>query len=452
MTDRDVARADAVYAALLDRQGERWVQPRVERTRRVLELLDDPQKTYRVVHVTGTNGKTSTSRMIESLVRAHGLRTGLFTSPHLERFTERIMIDGEPIADAAVADAWDEIEPFVGLVDAELAAAGDAPLTFFELLTVLAFVAFADAPIDVLVLEVGMGGAWDSTNTADGDVAVFAPIDIDHADRLGETIAEIATVKAGIIKDGAAVVSARQDAAAEAVLREAAAARGASIAFEGADFALAEQRLAVGGQQITVRGLAGTYEEEYLPLYGGHQSFNAALAIAAVEALIGGGSQPITGDVLAEGLGRATAPGRLQLVGIAPTVLVDAAHNPHGVRALVTALRESFDFDEWGVVLGVFSDKDADGIVRELAPAASHVFATAPASERAEDADRLADLAEAQGLAVTVHDDLAQAAESARAWAAASDRRAVVVAGSVVLAGQALALAAAEDWKAGWEQ
>ena len=452
MTDRDVARADAVYAALLDRQGERWVQPRVERTRRVLELLDDPQKTYRVVHVTGTNGKTSTSRMIESLVRAHGLRTGLFTSPHLERFTERIMIDGEPIADAAVADAWDEIEPFVGLVDAELAAAGDAPLTFFELLTVLAFVAFADAPIDVLVLEVGMGGAWDSTNTADGDVAVFAPIDIDHADRLGETITEIATVKAGIIKDGAAVVSARQDASAEAVLREAAAARGASIAFEGADFALAEQRLAVGGQQITVRGLAGTYEEEYLPLYGGHQGFNAALAIAAVEALIGGGSQPITGDVLAEGLGRATAPGRLQLVGIAPTVLVDAAHNPHGVRALVTALRESFDFDEWGVVLGVFSDKDADGIVRELAPAASHVFATAPASERAEDADRLADLAEAQGLAVTVHDDLAQAAESARAWAAASDRRAVVVAGSVVLAGQALALAAAEDWKAGWEQ
>lgn len=452
MTDRDVARADAVYAALLDRQGERWVQPRVERTRRVLELLDDPQKTYRVVHVTGTNGKTSTSRMIESLVRAHGLRTGLFTSPHLERFTERIMIDGEPIADAAVADAWDEIEPFVGLVDAELAAAGDAPLTFFELLTVLAFVAFADAPIDVLVLEVGMGGAWDSTNTADGDVAVFAPIDIDHADRLGETITEIATVKAGIIKDGAAVVSARQDASADAVLREAAAARGASIAFEGADFALAEQRLAVGGQQITVRGLAGTYEEEYLPLYGGHQGFNAALAIAAVEALIGGGSQPITGDVLAEGLGRATAPGRLQLVGIAPTVLVDAAHNPHGVRALVTALRDSFDFDEWGVVLGVFSDKDADGIVRELAPAASHVFATAPASERAEDADRLADLAEAQGLAVTVHDDLAQAAESARAWAAASDRRAVVVAGSVVLAGQALALAAAEDWKAGWEQ
>jgi len=450
MSDRDRQRADAVYEALLQRQGERWVQPRVERTRRVLELLDDPQKTYRVVHVTGTNGKTSTSRMIESLVRAHGLRTGLFTSPHLERFTERIMIDGEPADDAAVADAWDEIAPFVDLVDAELTADDDAPLTFFELLTVLAFVVFADAPIDVLVLEVGMGGSWDSTNTADGDVAVFAPIDLDHADRLGDTIGEIATVKAGIIKDGASVVSARQDAAAEAVLRAAAAERGATIAFEGAEFALAQQRLAVGGQQITVRGLAGTYDDEYLPLYGAHQGFNAALAIAAVESLVGGGSQPIAGDILVDGLGAVTSPGRLQLIGASPTVLVDAAHNPHGARALVTALREAFDFDEWGVVLGVLSDKDAAGIVAEIAPVAAHVFATAPDSERAEDADAIADLAEAHDLRVSVHRDLAEAAEAARAWAAASDRRAVVIAGSVVLAGEALTLAAAEDWKSGW--
>jgi len=452
MSDRDRRRADAVYEALLQRQGERWVQPRVERTRRVLELLDDPQRTYRVVHVTGTNGKTSTSRMIESLVRAHGLRTGLFTSPHLERFTERIMVDGEPIEDAAVADAWDEIAPFVDLVDAELEAADDAPLTFFELLTVLAFVAFADAPIDVLVLEVGMGGAWDSTNTADGDVAVFAPIDLDHADRLGDTIAEIATVKSGIIKHGAAVVSARQDAAAEAVLRAAAEARGASIAFEGAEFALAQQRLAVGGQQITVRGLAATYEDEYLPLYGAHQGFNAALAIAAVESLVGGGTQPIAGDVLADGLGGVTSPGRLQLVGAAPTVLVDAAHNPHGARALVTALRESFDFDEWGVVLGVLSDKDAAGIVDAIAPVAAHVFATTPDSDRAEEADAIADLAEAHELRVSVHRDLSEASDAARAWAAASDRRAVIIAGSVVLAGEALALSAAEDWKAGWSE
>lgn len=449
MNDR--TRADAVYAALLQRQGEQWVQPRVERTRCVLELLDDPQRTYRVIHVTGTNGKTSTSRIAESLLRALGLRTALFTSPHLERFTERIMIDGEPVADAAIADAWEEIEPFVDIVDAELASAGDAPLTFFELLTVLAFVVAADAPVDVLVLEVGMGGEWDSTNTADGDVAVFAPIDMDHADRLGDTIAKIARVKAGIIKDGAAVVSARQAPDAEAVLREVAAARGASIAFEGEQFLLAEQRLAVGGQQITVRGLAGEYRDEYLPLYGAHQGANAALALAAVESLIGGGTQPLAPDVVAEGLGQVTSPGRLQLVGAHPTVLVDAAHNPHGAHALVEALRDAFDVDEWGVVLGVLADKDAAGMVAEIAPVATHVFATAPDSQRAGDAERLADLVEAAGVAVTVHPGLEDAADAAREWAAASDRRAVVIAGSVVLAGEALRVASVEGWKDGWE-
>ncbi|WP_448388221.1 bifunctional folylpolyglutamate synthase/dihydrofolate synthase [Microbacterium aurum] len=449
MNDR--ARADAVYAALLARQGEQWVQPRVERTRRVLELLGDPQATYRVVHLTGTNGKTSTARIVESIVRAHGLRTGLFTSPHLERFTERVMIDGEPIDDGLVADAWDEISPFVDLVDAELAAAGDAPLTFFELLTVLAFVAFADAPVDVAVIEVGMGGSWDSTNTADGDVVVFAPIDLDHADRLGNTIAEIATVKSGIIKPGAAAVSAEQNLAALEVLKAAADARSASLAVEGDAFGLTAQSLAVGGQQISVQGLAGTYDELYLPLYGAHQGHNAALAIAAVESLIGGAEQPLATDVVADGLAQVTSPGRLQLVGVAPTVLVDSAHNPHGARALVSALEDSFDFDEWGIVLGAFGDKDIAGIVSTVVPAAAHVFATAPDSDRAADPDALADLVEAAGAHVTVHRDLAEAAEAAREWAAASDRRAVVIAGSVVLAGEALQLAAEEDWKDGWQ-
>jgi len=448
--ENDRRRADAVYEALLTRQGEQWVQPRVERTRRVLELLADPQHTYRVVHVTGTNGKTSTSRIAESILRASGLRTGLFTSPHLERFTERIMIDGEPIADAVVADAWDEIEPFVDMVDAELAGAGDAPLTFFELLTVLAFVAFADAPVDVAVVEVGMGGSWDSTNTADGDVAVIAPIGLDHADRLGDTLAEIATVKAGIIKPDAAVVSAAQAPEVESVLRAQAERVGATIAFEGRDFALTDGRLAVGGQLLDIRGLAGTYAELYLPMYGAHQGRNAALAVAAVESLIGRASQPLSDDVITEGFAQATSPGRLQLVGAHPTVVVDAAHNPHGITALVEALRASFDFDEWGVVLGILGDKDARGIVAGLRPIATHVFATAPDSERATDADSIADLVEEADLRVTVHDDLATAAEAAREWAAASDRRAVVVAGSVVLAGEAIALAAAESWKDGW--
>ncbi|QLD10433.1 bifunctional folylpolyglutamate synthase/dihydrofolate synthase [Microbacterium oleivorans] len=448
MTDQ--ARADAVYAALLQRQGEQWVQPRVERTRRVLELLDDPQRTYRVVHVTGTNGKTSTSRMIESLVRAHGLRTGLFTSPHLERFTERIMVDGEPIADAAVADAWEEIEPFVDLVDAELDAAGDAPLTYFELLTVLAFVAFADAPVDVAVVEVGMGGAWDSTNTADGDVAVIGPVALDHADRLGATVAEIAEVKAGIIKPGASVVSAAQTPEAAAAIRARAAEVSATVGFSGVDFGLTAHNLAVGGQQVSVRGRAGEYPELYLPLYGSHQAENAALAVAAVEALIGADDQGLHPEVVADGLGAVTSPGRLQLLGVSPTVLVDSAHNPHGAHALAGALRESFDFDEWGVVLGVLGDKDADGIVAALAPVAAHVFATAPDSERASEPVLVADLAEERGVAVTEHRDLIEAAEAAREWASAADRRAVVIAGSVVLAGEAIALANAEDWKSGW--
>ncbi|RWR16273.1 bifunctional folylpolyglutamate synthase/dihydrofolate synthase [Microbacterium enclense] len=449
MSDR--SRADAVYAALLERQGEQWVQPRVERTRRVLELLDDPQRTYRVIHVTGTNGKTSTSRIIESLLRSLGLRTGLFTSPHLERFTERILIDGEPVADAAIADAWDEIQPFVQMVDAELEAAGDAALTFFELLTVLAFVACADAPIDVLVLEVGMGGEWDSTNTADGDVAVFTPIDIDHTDRLGSTIAEIATVKAGIIKQGAAVVSAAQPEEARRAILARAEKMHATVAFAGDGFALETQTLAVGGQLLTVRGVAGTYPELYLPLYGAHQGANAALAIAAVESLIGGGEQPLNADVVGDGLGAATSPGRLQLLGTAPTVLVDAAHNPHGARALVAALDEAFDIDEWGAVIGILAGKDTVGIVSTLAPAVARVFATAPDSDRAADPDRIADVAEAADVPVTVHPTLEDAADAARAWAAESDRRAVVIAGSVVLAGEALRLSELEDWKAGWQ-
>ncbi|WP_221584362.1 folylpolyglutamate synthase/dihydrofolate synthase family protein [Microbacterium sp. G2-8] len=447
MTDSDIRRADAVYSALLARAGEAWVEPRLDRTAKLLEYLDNPQRTYRVVHITGTNGKTSTARIIESLVRAHGLRTGLFTSPHLVRFTERILIDGEPIADEAVADAWDEIFPFLALVDAELDADGQAPLTFFELLTALAFVACADAPVDVLVLEVGMGGAWDSTNTADGDVAVFTPIDIDHAARLGSTRAEIAEVKAGIIKQGAAVVSSRQEPDAAAVLRRVAAENDASIAFEGDDFALVETKLAVGGQLVRVRGLAGDYEEEYLPIYGAHQGANAALAVAAVESLIGGGTQRIASDIRTEGFGETVSPGRLQLVGTEPTVIVDAAHNPHGARALVRALKESFDFEEWGVVLGVMADKDVAGVIEELKPLAAHLFATEAASERAASADEIADAAELQGLRPTAHRDIAEAAEAAREWAAEGEKRAIVIAGSVVLGGEAIALSRVEGWK-----
>ena len=454
MSDRERAPTPST-TALLERQGERWVQPRVERTRRVLELLDDPQRTYRVVHVTGTNGKTSTSRIIESLVRAHGLRTGLFTSPHLERFTERIMIDGEPIADAAVADAWDEIAPFVDLVDAELAAADDAPLTFFELLTVLAFVAFADAPIDVLVLEVGMGGSWDSTNTADGDVAVFAPIDIDHADRLGDTIARDRRGEGGHHQGRR-----RRRLGAAGCRRRGGAARGRR--GEGrhdrvrgrASSRSPTQRLAVGGQLISVRGLAGVYDDEYLPLFGGHQALNAALAIAAVESLIGGG---IAAD-------RRRHPGRRARAGDfagSPPAGRGRPDRDRGCRAQPArragARRrrcgESFDFDEWGVVLGVLADKDAAGIVAELAPLAAHVFATAPDSERAE--RRRPHRGSRRGAGPAGH-GACRTSRMPRRPRARGPRHPIVapssIAGSVVLAGEAVGLAAAEDWKAGWTE
>ena len=442
--------ADAVYRGLLERIGEVNPQPRLEPTRRAMELLGDPQRSYPMIHVTGTNGKTSTSRMIESILRAHGLRTGLLTSPHLVRFNERIMIDGEPIGNEALAANWADIAPYIAMVDTELVAAGDVPLTFFETLTVLAFACFADAPVDVAVVEVGMGGEWDSTNVADGQVAVFAPIALDHIGRLGNDIAEIARTKSGIIKPSAAVVSAAQSAEALAELQRAVDLTESTLAVQGepTGFELLNSTMAVGGQLISVRGLAGSYSEQFLPLYGSHQAQNAAVAIAAVEAFLGGGSQAIADDILTEGLSGVTSPGRLQLVGIEPTVIVDAAHNPHGAEALVSAMKSFFDFDEIVFVLGILEDKDAAGIIRAIVPAAERIHVTRSSSERAIGVDELADTVLDIGSEDTTFrfDDLETAIEQARRWAAEAPRRAVVVTGSITLVGETLSLATAGDW------
>ncbi|MBM7504833.1 bifunctional folylpolyglutamate synthase/dihydrofolate synthase [Agromyces aurantiacus] len=443
--ERDAA--DAVYAALLARVGESAPQPRLDATRRAVELLGDPHRAAPVIHLTGTNGKTSTSRMIESILRAQGLRTGLLTSPHLVRFTERIRIDGEPIGDEAVARIWAEVEPFIELVDTELAERVEEPLTFFEALTVLAFAAFADAPVDVVVLEVGMGGEWDSTNVADGQVAVFTPIALDHQARLGNTVAEIARTKAGIIKPDAAVVTAFQAPEALEVLHEVVAAKGASVAVEGGAFAVLDSRVAVGGQLVSVRGLAGEYRDLALPLYGRHQAENAALAIAAVEAFLGG-SVRLADDVLEEGLGSVSSPGRLHPISTEPTVLVDAAHNPHGAAALVDALGEYFDFDELLIVLGVLGDKDASGIVRALEPTGARFLVTQSESDRAVPAGELA-----ASVAAIVGADRVDAAErlddaldEARDWASRAEKRGVVVTGSITLVGDALAIAENREW------
>jgi len=447
--DSEYAEAAAdVYDELLARLGEAAPQPRLEATRRVVELLGDPHRAYPIIHITGTNGKTSTSRIIESLLRAYGLRTGLMTSPHLTRVNERIVIDGVPISNRALAANWEDIRPYLLLVDGELTAAGEEPLTFFEALTVLAFASFAEAPIDVGVIEVGMGGEWDSTNVADGQVAVFTPIALDHTQRLGSTIAEIARTKSGIIKPVANVVSARQLPEALAELERAAELTESHIAVEGDAFGLETTTVAVGGQVITVRGLAGVYKDHFLPLFGDHQAHNAAVAIAAVESFLGGGSQALVGDVLAEGLATVTSPGRLQIVGTEPTVLVDAAHNPHGASALAKAVGEYFTFDEVAVVLGVLADKDAAGIIAALAPVATFFVATQSGSDRAIPAEELAELVRDAGAEVSEGENFAEAVAEARAWAAKAPKRAVLVTGSITLIGEAIALAADEGWKA----
>jgi len=440
---------DQVYRELLERVGEANVRPRLAPTRRAAELLGDPQRSAPVVHITGTNGKTSTSRMIESLLRATGLRPGLLTSPHLVRLNERIVIDGLPITNEALARNWDDITPYLLIVDTELAAAGEEPLTFFEALTLLAFAAFADAPVDVIVLEVGMGGEWDSTNVADGQVAVFTPIALDHTARLGNTVQQIARTKAGIIKPSATVVTAMQSMEVLDELSAAATQFEARVAIERRDFAVESTTVAVGGQLVDLRGRAGTYDGVYLPLYGDHQAQNAAVAVAAVESFLGDGARVLDQDVVVEGLGSVTSPGRLQLIGIEPTILVDAAHNPHGASALRDALTEYFDFDEWTFVIGVLADKDAHGIVAELAPIAERFHVTRSTSDRAIGVDALAAIVlhESHEDATYQFDSLEEAMERAREWASEKPRRAVVVTGSITLVGDAIQLAEREGWK-----
>lgn len=441
--------ADAVISGLYARQPENAVERRLDATERVLDLLGHPEQTYGIIHVTGTNGKSSTSRIAGSILRAHGLRVGVFTSPHLVRLNERIDIDG-PIADEKLVEMWRDIEPYVQMVDAELAAEGRARLTFFEAVTVLAFAAFADAPCDVVVLEVGMGGEWDATNVATAEVAVFTPIALDHTRYLGSTIREIATTKAGIIDPHAIVVSASQDLEALRPLAERAEAAEATFKLFGLDFDVVDARPGVGGQEISVRGLAGTYTGMLLPLLGEHQARNAALAIAAVEAFLGGGERAIAAEVLSEGLLRAVSPGRLQLVATEPPVIIDAAHNPHGAASLAEALPEAFGFATTVGVVGILEDKDVDGVLRELETVLDIVVVTASASPRAVPVAELAERSWAIFGADRVRQSgsVAEALAEARRLAgeAATDGRSagIVVTGSITVVGEVVKILSAE--------
>ncbi len=390
MTDNSPAGAPSyadVEAALLARWPESRLEPSLDRIQALTELMGDPHKAYQVVHLTGTNGKTSTARMLDALVRARGLRTGRFTSPHVESMTERISVDGEALDEESFVRAYLDVSPFLDLVDADQ----PHPLSFFETVVGMAFAAFADAPVDVAVVEVGMGGSWDATNVVDAQVAVVTPIALDHAEYLGDHAEAIAREKAGIIKAGAKVAVAEQSDDVLAILADRAREVGATLLVEGVDFGVVHRAAAVGGQVVTLRGLHRQYDEVFLPLYGEHQAHNAALALVAAEALTL--DEPLSEEVVREAFGEVTSPGRLEVVRRGPTVVLDAAHNPHGAAAVVEAVRDSFIFDPLVGVVGVMADKDAEGMLAELEPIFSEVVCTQSSTPRAMSAEALGEIA-----------------------------------------------------------
>ncbi|WP_166386449.1 bifunctional folylpolyglutamate synthase/dihydrofolate synthase [Catellatospora methionotrophica] len=360
------------------------------RIEELLDVLGSPQRAYPSIHLTGTNGKTSTARMIDSLLRAHGLHTGRYTSPHLETVRERISLDGQPVDEERFTAVYAEVGPLAELVDAR----NDEPLTYFDMTTALAFATFADAPVDVAVVEVGLGGAEDATNVIQAGVAVITPIGLDHTEWLGDTIADIALAKSGIVHEGATLICALQPEEAMGPILERCAEVGATVAREGSEFGVIERNLALGGQVLTLQGLGGVYDEIFLPLHGAHQAQNAALALAAVEAFLGAGKdRQLEVEVVREGFSSSSSPGRLERVRNAPTVLVDAAHNPHGMAATVAALTEEFSFRRLVAVVGMLGDKDADGVLELLEPVVDELVCTRNSSPRSLPAEELAEIA-----------------------------------------------------------
>ena len=434
-----------ISRALQARWPEHRVAPSLARIRALTDLLGEPQTGYPVIQVAGTNGKGSTAIIIEALLLALGLRVGRIASPHLVDLTERINLDGRPM-DAAAFDALvADVQPLVDLVDAQ--RLDDVSMTFFEVMTGLGFEAFAQAPVDVAVVEVGLGGTWDATSVADADVAVICPIDLDHTHLLGDTLEEIATEKAGIIKPGSIAVVARQHPEVDAVIAARAAEVGARVLREGVDFGLIDRTLAVGGQVLRLETVSGPASGLVLPVHGEHMAHNAALAVAAVEALLGG--KPLVHDIIAEGFATVKAPARLELVRSGPPIVLDTCHNVHGTRATLAGVREAYDFTPLIAVVGVMADKDVAGVLALLAEEVTTIICTRVAStDRGLPADELGELAEEAFGAERVHvrESLPDALELAVTLADEAGAGAgILVAGSVILAGEARALLVRND-------
>ncbi|MBW8171744.1 bifunctional folylpolyglutamate synthase/dihydrofolate synthase [Ornithinimicrobium sp. Arc0846-15] len=382
-----------VTEEILARTPENNPEPTLDRVAEVMDLMGSPQQTFGVIHLTGTNGKTSTARMVETMLAEMGLNTGRFTSPHLHDLRERIAIGGESITHERFLAAYDDVLPFVRIVDEKSVADGGPKLTYFEILVCVAYAAFADTPVDVAVIEVGLGGVWDATNVADGLVSVLTPISIDHTRLLGNTVESIATEKVGIIKPDSVVVTGVQTHEVMEIIAAETEEKDASLQAEGVAFGVLEREVAVGGQVLSVRGLAGDYTDLFMPLYGAHQAHNAAIAVAAVEAFVGGGEQRLTDEVIRSAFANFSSPGRLEIVRRSPTVLVDAAHNPAGVEALVEAVRESFMFGRLVGVIGVLAEKDAESMIALLEPVLDHIVLTRTTSPRAVSPQRLGEIA-----------------------------------------------------------
>ncbi len=441
-------RLGQVEQLILARAPENTPEPSLERVAQIMQLLGEPQKTFPMIHLTGTNGKTSTTRFIERILREMGLSTGRFTSPHLHDIRERIALNGMSIDPERFVATYDDVIPYVEMIDQRSAESGGPRTTYFELLVVMAYAAFADAPVDVAIVEVGLGGRWDATNVADGQVAVITPIDIDHQRLLGNTLEEITMEKRDIVKAGAIAVVGRQEPDVLDLIIERAQEVGASVVSEDDRFSVLVRDQAIGGQQVSLRGLAGDYNDLFLPLFGQYQAHNVITAIAAVEAFIGGGEQPLDLAVLREALERLSSPGRLEIVRRSPTVLVDAAHNAAGARALRAALEDSFNFAKLVGVIAILADKDADAILQTLEPVLDEVVISRTRSHRAADPERLGQLAiEIYGedrvyIVPSLPEALDRAAELADEGGVAGG---VLATGSVVTAAEVRALLGATD-------
>ena len=438
-------RMHEVENELLARWPETRIDPSLDRIAALADILGSPQLSFPTIHIAGTNGKTTTTRLVDSLLFELGLRTGRFTSPHLQSILERVAINGSPISEGLFIKAYEDIYPYLGMIDEKMTH----PISFFEAITALSFVAFAEYPVDVGIFECGMGGEWDSTNVIESKVSVVTPIGFDHMEYLGDTLEKIAQTKSGIIKENNFAVLAKQEREAAQVLIDRCLDTNSTPIREGVEFEVLKRSVAVGGQLISIRGVYGIYEDLFLPLHGRHQASNAATALATVEVFVG--EHALDNELVRSAFAGATSPGRFEVVHRNPTVIIDAAHNPHGAKSLRETINSEFNFDLVIGLVAAMGDKDISGLLEELEPVMSKIIVTRNSSKRSATLDEIDTLARKifGSDRVIAIDSLAEAINQGLSLAkdtiAIQDKScALLITGSVVTAGEARTFLAKE--------